>query len=141
MQLATSTDPSTTINPKPKAFNEICDRLTREILAELATTYEMPQEALDWVKKMIDYNVKGGKLNRGLTVRACGAGGREGWMKEYGWMGGWMDGIESINAAIRNASPRSQLLASISLNPPTTYHHFTHGNTTQYNTTTHRSCP
>ena len=29
----------------------------------------MPQEALDWVKKMIDYNVKGGKLNRGLTVR------------------------------------------------------------------------
>ena len=52
------------------AFNEICDRLTREILAELGTTYEMPQEALDWVKKMIEYNVKGGKLNRGLTVRA-----------------------------------------------------------------------
>ncbi len=28
----------------------------------------MPQEALDWVRKMIEYNVKGGKLNRGLTV-------------------------------------------------------------------------
>lgn len=64
--------PSTTApnNPiHPTAFNEICDGLTREILAELASTYEMPEEALAWVKRMIEYNVKGGKLNRGLTVR------------------------------------------------------------------------
>lgn len=54
----------------PPAFNEICDGLTREILAELGSTYEMPAEALEWVKRMIDYNVKGGKLNRGLTVSA-----------------------------------------------------------------------
>lgn len=37
-------------------------------MEELAGAYEMPQEALDWVRKMIEYNVKGGKLNRGLTV-------------------------------------------------------------------------
>ena len=50
------------------AFNEICDRLTAEILAELGSKYEMTTEALDWIRKMIEYNVKGGKLNRGLTV-------------------------------------------------------------------------
>lgn len=51
-----------------EAFNDICDRLTTEILTELETKYELPKEALEWVKKMIEYNVKGGKLNRGLTV-------------------------------------------------------------------------
>lgn len=53
------------------AFNEICDRLTSEILAELGSKYEMTTEALDWIRKMIEYNVKGGKLNRGLTVCIC----------------------------------------------------------------------
>ena len=55
--------------PPTSAFNEICDRLTSEILAELGSKYEMPTEAIDWIRKMIEYNVKGGKLNRGLTVR------------------------------------------------------------------------
>jgi len=31
---------------------------------------EMPEEALAWCKEMMDYNVPGGKLNRGLTVVA-----------------------------------------------------------------------
>lgn len=38
-------------------------------MSELRSVHEMPEEALAWVTKMIDYNVKGGKLNRGLAVR------------------------------------------------------------------------
>lgn len=60
--------PSTLPADEKEAFNDICDRLTTEILTELETKYELPKEALEWVKKMIEYNVKGGKLNRGLTV-------------------------------------------------------------------------
>ena len=30
----------------------------------------MPPEAIAWVGNMIDYNVIGGKLNRGITVLA-----------------------------------------------------------------------
>lgn len=90
------------------AFNEICDRLTREILAELGTTYEMPQEALDWVKKMIEYNVKGGKLNRGLTVRAfvCVVAPEDGWACWLPW---------------RN--PPSQTNPTGPFHPPITHHH------------------
>ena len=31
---------------------------------------DLPQEALDWCQEMMDYNVPGGKLNRGTTVVA-----------------------------------------------------------------------
>lgn len=48
---------------------ELCELLSKEIVAELRSVHEMPEEALTWVTKMIDYNVKGGKLNRGLAVR------------------------------------------------------------------------
>jgi len=34
----------------------------------MPTTYEMPKAAVDWVEKMVPYTVKGGKMNRGLTV-------------------------------------------------------------------------
>ncbi|GAB5035050.1 farnesyl diphosphate synthase [Nannochloropsis oceanica] len=60
--------PATLPTNEKEAFNEICDQLTEEILSELQGTYDMPKEAIEWVKKMIEYNVKGGKLNRGLTV-------------------------------------------------------------------------
>ena len=60
--------PSSLPTDEKEAFNEICDQLTAEILAELKSTYDMPAEAVEWVRRMIEYNVKGGKLNRGLTV-------------------------------------------------------------------------
>lgn len=44
--------------------------LRDELLAHMSTKNEMPAEALAWCREMTDYNVPGGKLNRGLTVLA-----------------------------------------------------------------------
>lgn len=43
-------------------------RLTDEIIADLPTVYELPVEAVEWVKYMIEYTVAGGKMNRGLAL-------------------------------------------------------------------------
>jgi len=51
-----------------KDFQEIYPTLISEIISELPTAYEMPPHAVTWMQKMIDYNVVGGKMNRGLTV-------------------------------------------------------------------------
>lgn len=45
-------------------------RLKREIIEDLPTIYEMPDEAVRWVDRMITYNVAGGKMNRGLSCVA-----------------------------------------------------------------------
>lgn len=37
-------------------------------LQQIARDYKMPQEAIDWLTKNLDYNTPGGKLNRGLSV-------------------------------------------------------------------------
>jgi len=49
-------------------FEWMFDKLTREIVTELPTVYEMPLEAVDWVDNMIRYTVAGGKMNRGLAT-------------------------------------------------------------------------
>ena len=49
-------------------FEECLERLTNEIIDDLPTVYEMPQEAVDWTHRMIKYTVEGGKMNRGLAV-------------------------------------------------------------------------
>lgn len=49
-------------------FEQMFDRFTSEIIADLPTIYELPQEAVDWVAEMIPYTVAGGKMNRGLAV-------------------------------------------------------------------------
>lgn len=51
-----------------EAFLQIADILSEEILDEFKTKYEMLDEAIEWVRKMLKYNIKGGKLNRGRTV-------------------------------------------------------------------------
>lgn len=51
-----------------EAFLQIADMLSEEILSEFKNRYEMIPEAIDWISKMLKYNIKGGKLNRGLTV-------------------------------------------------------------------------
>jgi geranylgeranyl pyrophosphate synthase len=48
--------------------HQIESRFTKEIIQDLATTYEMPSEAVQWVRKMIKYTVDGGKMNRGLAT-------------------------------------------------------------------------
>jgi farnesyl diphosphate synthase len=42
--------------------------LRDDCLSELREQHELKPEALDWVQAMMDYNVPGGKLNRGTTV-------------------------------------------------------------------------
>jgi farnesyl diphosphate synthase len=47
--------------------------LRDEILHHLKTEQELNDEAVDWCRNMTDYNVPGGKLNRGTTVLAVAA--------------------------------------------------------------------
>ena len=46
----------------------LCVRFTAEIVQDLQSTYEMPADAVAWVKDMILYTVDGGKMNRGLAT-------------------------------------------------------------------------
>ncbi|KAK5582858.1 hypothetical protein RB653_004447 [Dictyostelium firmibasis] len=48
-------------------FVEIFPILTNEILKELPGM-DMPPQTIAWIEKMINVNVAGGKMNRGLTV-------------------------------------------------------------------------
>ncbi|CAH0479746.1 unnamed protein product [Peronospora belbahrii] len=52
-------------------FIAICRTLKLELLELLRTKYQLPQEALEWVDEMVEYNCIGGKLNRGLSVIHC----------------------------------------------------------------------
>jgi len=49
-------------------FSVMLNKLQAEIIADIASHYEMTDEGLDWINKMITYNVQGGKMNRGLSV-------------------------------------------------------------------------
>jgi len=54
---------------KPKeAFLAVCDMLIEEICSELGPGYEMPQNEVAWVRRTLNHNVRGGKMNRGLMV-------------------------------------------------------------------------
>jgi len=55
-----------------ESFNKVCDFLVKEAVAELPGNFEMPEKEVAWVQRMLDYNVKGGKMNRGLMVVASG---------------------------------------------------------------------
>jgi len=48
-------------------FVSICDVLIAEVQEEL-DIFELPTYEKEWVHNMLDYNVKGGKMNRGLMV-------------------------------------------------------------------------
>ncbi|CAK5263007.1 unnamed protein product, partial [Mycena citricolor] len=52
---------------KRAKFEEAWTRIRDELLA-YATGEGMPAEAIEWFKKNLDYNVPGGKLNRGMSV-------------------------------------------------------------------------
>ena len=55
-------------NPATAVFLGVFEKIKALILDEMPTTYEMPKAAVDWVAEMLPYTVKGGKMNRGLTV-------------------------------------------------------------------------
>lgn len=48
-------------------FVDVFEEVKDEILAELEVL-EMPKFAVEWIEQMTDYNVTGGKMNRGLSV-------------------------------------------------------------------------
>jgi len=48
-------------------FTSVFPQLVEE-LKEILVLYKMPQEAIEWFVKNLDYNTPGGKLNRGLSV-------------------------------------------------------------------------
>ncbi|KAI4967553.1 hypothetical protein ZWY2020_024682 [Hordeum vulgare] len=49
-------------------FLRAYERLKDELLNDRAFNFDFTDETRQWVAKMLDYNVPGGKLNRGLSV-------------------------------------------------------------------------
>lgn len=52
---------------KRAAFLAVYEALREEIMAD-PTMQDQPENAQAWMRKMLDYNVPGGKLNRGMAV-------------------------------------------------------------------------
>ena len=52
------------------AFLSLFPMLVDELTTHMSSKHEMPEEACTWVRNMMEYNVPGGKLNRGITVVA-----------------------------------------------------------------------
>jgi farnesyl diphosphate synthase len=59
-------------NDPKGSFMKICDLLIEEILQELPQNYDLPKRETEWLEKMLNYTVKGGKMNRGLMVVDAG---------------------------------------------------------------------
>lgn len=51
-----------------KEFRTLWQRLAVELVDEAVTVFEAPAHTRDWLRANLDYNVPGGKLNRGLSV-------------------------------------------------------------------------
>ncbi|EPQ53384.1 farnesyl-diphosphate synthase [Gloeophyllum trabeum ATCC 11539] len=65
---ATASKPTT--NGKQAArlrFEDVFETLRNEIIADFASK-GMPEDAVEWYKRSLNYNTPGGKLNRGLSV-------------------------------------------------------------------------
>mmetsp|Transcript_5911 Transcript_5911/g.9836 ORF Transcript_5911/g.9836 Transcript_5911/m.9836 type:complete len:439 (+) Transcript_5911:44-1360(+) len=54
------------------SFLKVCDMLIADIVTELPVAYDLPERETKWIGDMLDYNVKGGKMNRGLMVVDAG---------------------------------------------------------------------
>jgi hypothetical protein len=52
----------------PAAFLDVYADLKKEVLEEILPGYGLPKEVADYQAEVMDYNVPGGKLNRGLSV-------------------------------------------------------------------------
>ncbi|KAJ3175898.1 Farnesyl pyrophosphate synthetase [Geranomyces variabilis] len=59
--------PTTLATSERESFLAVFDTISTDLVAELKN-YSLPQDGVEHVKKMLAYNVPGGKLNRGLTV-------------------------------------------------------------------------
>jgi len=55
------------------SFLKVCEMLISELVThELPLKYDLPPKETQWIKEMLDYNVKGGKMNRGMMVVDAG---------------------------------------------------------------------
>ena len=54
-------------------FEDVFEIICKEIIADLAPVYEMPAEAIDYIQRMLEYTVAGGKMNRGLALMSVQA--------------------------------------------------------------------
>lgn len=59
-------------NDPKGSFLKICDMLIDELMNDLTQNYSLPKRERDWLERMLQYNVKGGKMNRGLMVVQAG---------------------------------------------------------------------
>jgi len=59
-------------NSPKESFQKVCDRLIKELLEILPQHYDLPPRETQWLEKMLQYTVKGGKMNRGLMVVNAG---------------------------------------------------------------------
>jgi Polyprenyl synthetase len=50
------------------SFAALCDILIAEVLIDLRENFEGINEQINWISRMLEYNVKGGKMNRGIGV-------------------------------------------------------------------------
>lgn len=70
------TDPATypryDLSDPKGSFHRVNAMLIDEMCGELGSGYELPGAEAEWVRKMLEYNVCGGKMNRGLMVVECG---------------------------------------------------------------------
>lgn len=64
--------PTYDVDDPKGSFSKVNTMLINEVIQELPWGYELPPGEVKWVKDMLDYNVCGGKMNRGLMVVECG---------------------------------------------------------------------
>jgi len=55
-----------------ESFLRVCDRLVDEAVDDLPKTHELPKPEVKWIKDMLTYNLRGGKMNRGMMVVLSG---------------------------------------------------------------------
>eukprot|EP00746_Dinoflagellata_sp_MGD_P070999 gnl/MRDRNA2_/MRDRNA2_28986_c0_seq1.p1 gnl/MRDRNA2_/MRDRNA2_28986_c0~~gnl/MRDRNA2_/MRDRNA2_28986_c0_seq1.p1 ORF type:complete len:437 (-),score=94.40 gnl/MRDRNA2_/MRDRNA2_28986_c0_seq1:147-1457(-) len=71
-RFTTSYDLQYDLKDKMGSFERVCDLILTEVLEELEPDYEMPKQEVDWIRNMLEYNMKGGKMNRGTMVVEAG---------------------------------------------------------------------
>lgn len=53
---------------RPAAFLDVYADLKKEVVSEILPGYGLPKEVAEYQAEVMEYNVPGGKLNRGLSV-------------------------------------------------------------------------
>lgn len=54
------------------SFLQVGNMLLEDVIKELPIQYDLPPRETQWIAKMLDYTVNGGKMNRGLMVVESG---------------------------------------------------------------------